>query len=407
MNLKLMFTTSFRTAALAGLLCFGLVGCGDDGESDDKSGPTAIPEALTHEAAEAYQAIVLASYEDSYEAALALDAALNALVDGPSEQTLEAARDAWLAAREPYLQTEAFRFYDGPIDNADVGVEGLVNAWPLDEGYIDYVEDDENAGIINDASVEISADTLSELNEEGSEKNIATGFHAIEFLLWGQDLNRVGPGARPYTDYVTGGQGTHENQDRRGRYLLSVSALLADNLKTLVDAWAEDEDNYRAEFEELSKEEALRSILTGMITLSGFETGGERLQTALDTRDQEDEHSCFSDNTHRDMIQDIQGVLNVYTGSYRRTDGSTVSGESIRAIVEVHDPALAEEIEERIETSLSLAKALETPFDREIDDTHEGGRERVQDLVDSLRIQEGLLEEVFQGFGLAIPVPPA
>jgi putative iron-regulated protein len=402
-----MFTTSLRTATLAGLLCFGLVGCGDDEESDDKSGPTAIPEALTHEASEAYQSIALAGYEDAYEAALELDAALNALVDGPSEQTLEAARNAWLAAREPYLQTETFRFYGGPIDDEDVGVEGLVNAWPLDESYIDYVVGDEEAGIVNDPSIEISAETLSELNEEGAEDHIATGYHAIEFLLWGQDLDPDGAGARAYSDYVTGGQGTHGNQDRRGQYLLTVSALLADNLKTLVDAWAENEDNYRAEFEELSKEDALRNILTGMITLSGFETGGERLQAALDTRDQEDEHSCFSDNTHRDMIQDIQGVLNVYTGSYRRTDGTTVSGESIRAVVEVHDATLAEEIEERIETSLSLAKALETPFDREIDDTHEGGRERVQDLVDSLRIQEGLLEEVFQGFGLAIPVPPA
>jgi putative iron-regulated protein len=402
-----MFTTSLRTAALAGLLCFGLVGCGDDEESDDKGGPTAIPEALTHEASEAYQSIALAGYEDAYEAALELDAALNALVDGPSEQTLEAARNAWLAAREPYLQTETLRFYGGPIDDEDVGVEGLVNAWPLDESYIDYVVGDEEAGIVNDPSIEISAETLSELNEEGAEDHIATGYHAIEFLLWGQDLDPDGAGARPYSDYVTGDQGTHENQDRRGQYLLTVSALLADNLKTLVDAWAENDDNYRAEFEELSKEDALRNILTGMITLSGFETGGERLQAALDTRDQEDEHSCFSDNTHRDMIQDIQGVLNVYTGSYRRTDGTTVSGESIRAVVEVHDAALAEEIEERIETSLSLAKALVTPFDREIDDTHEGGRQRVQDLVDSLRIQEGLLEEVFQGFGLAIPVPPA
>jgi putative iron-regulated protein len=406
-----MFTTSLRTAVLAGLLCFGLIGCGDDDSSDanrgDDAGPTAIPAALTHEASEAYQSIALASYEDSYEAALALDAALNALVDGPSEQTLEAARDAWLAAREPYLQTEVFRFYDGPIDNADVGVEGLVNAWPLDESYIDYVVGDEEAGIVNDPSIEISAETLSELNEEGAEDHIATGYHAIEFLLWGQDLDTEGPGARPYSDYVTGPEGTHANQDRRGQYLLTVSALLADNLKTLVDAWAENEANYRAEFEELSEEDALRNILTGMITLSGFETGGERLQAALDTRDQEDEHSCFSDNTHRDMIQDIQGVLNVYTGSYRRTDGTTVSGESIRAVVEVHDAALAEEIEERIETSLSLAKALETPFDREIDNSNEGGRERVQDLVDSLRIQEGLLEEVFQGFGLAIPVPPA
>lgn len=402
-----MFTTSLRAAALAGLLCFGPVGCGDDEESDDKSGPTAIPEALTHEASEAYQSIALAGYEDAYEAALELDAALNALVDGPSEQTLAAARSAWLAAREPYLQTETFRFYGGPIDDEEVGVEGLVNAWPLDESYIDYVVGDEEAGIVNDPSIEISAETLSELNEEGAEDHIATGYHAVEFLLWGQDLDPEGPGARPYSDYVTGPEGTHENQDRRGQYLLTVSALLADNLKTLVDAWAENEGNYRAEFEQLSEEDALRNILTGMITLSGFETGGERLQAALDTRDQEDEHSCFSDNTHRDMIQDIQGVLNVYTGSYRRTDGTTVSGESIRAVVEVHDATLAEEIEERIETSLSLAKALETPFDREIDDTHEGGRKRVQDLVDSLRIQEGLLEEVFQGFGLAIPVPPA
>src|SRR5688572_30933756 len=312
-----MFTTSLRTAALAGLMCLGLFGCGDDEESDDQGGPTAIPEALTHEASEAYQSIALAGYEDAYEAALALDAALSALVDAPSEQTLEAARDAWLAAREPYLQTETFRFYGGPIDDEDVGVEGLVNAWPLDESYIDYVEGDEQAGIVNDPSIEISAETLSALNEEGAEDHIDTGYHAIEFLLWGQDLDEDGPGARPYSDYVTGAQGTHENQDRRGQYLLTVSALLADNLKTLVDAWAENQDNYRAEFEALSEEDALRNILTGMITLSGFETGGERLQAALDTRDQEDEHSCFSDNPHRRLIHDIQGVLNVYTRSYR------------------------------------------------------------------------------------------
>jgi putative iron-regulated protein len=393
-----------RFVGLLGLaLVLVTVGCGDDDAGDaagaDGGGEAdALPEAVA-----AYAKIVLASYEDTRDAALELDSAIADLTDDPSEATLEAARDAWRAAREPYLQTEPYRFYNGPIDEPENGPEGLINSWPLDEDYIDYVDGDPEAGIVNDTSIEISADELATLNDAGGEKDIATGYHAIEFLLWGQDHSDDGPGDRPYTDFVDGG--TAENQDRRREYLTALSSLLVDELQGLVDAWAAGEDNYRAQFEALPPDQALERILTGLIVLTGFETGGERLQTALDTADQEDEHSCFSDNTHRDMVQDVRGMQNVYLGRYQRSDGSSVRGGSIEAVVAAKDDALAQRVKDRIAESLELAEALQPPFDQEIKLDNPDGRERVTALVESLRTQEDDLIDVFTAFDLSVPEP--
>jgi putative iron-regulated protein len=260
------------------------------------------------------------------------------------------------------------------------------------------------AGIINDAGATISGEALAGLNEAGGEKNIATGYHAIEFLLWGQDMDPNGPGARPHTDFVEGEGGTAANQGRRKQYLGAVSALLEEHLTQVKDAWAPGQENYRAEFEAASREEALRRILTGMIVLSGFETGGERLQAALDSGEQEDEHSCFSDNTHRDMVQDVVGVRNVWLGSYTRLDGSKVEGAGVRDVVMAVDAELAQELDAQMDMSVALAEDLRVPFDQEISPANEVGRMRVQALVQSLRQQENLLERVFLKFGLTIPV---
>ena len=390
---------------------------------------------LMSDAAINYSDIVSASYADSLSTAQTLDSSIGALLDSPSTSSLDAARDAWLASREPYLQTEVYRFYEGPIDNETDGPEGLINAWPMDESYVDYTIGSmgiENTGIVNDTSVVIDSDTLEGLNEQGGEENIATGFHAIEFLLWGQDMSADGPGNRAYTDFLDRGDAgsfgcydptTHAvdcettteaecsggamwaegacstNSDRRGLYLTVTAEMLVNHLSGLDAAWSSDSDNYRSEFEAAEAEEQLRRILTGMIVLSGFETGGERLQTALDSGDQEDEHSCFSDNTHRDMIQDIQGVQNVYLGTY-----GSVSGSSIKDVVAALDSELADQLETEIAASLSAANALNTPFDVEIALDNTEGRERVQTLITALRTQEQTLEEVFRGFGLAVPV---
>jgi len=348
-----------------------------------------------------YAEIAEASYADSIETAETLDAAIQALVADPSEATLTAAREAWLDSREPYLQTEVYRFYDGPIDNPEDGPEGLLNAWPLDENYIDYVDGDADAGIVNGTDT-IDAASLEELSGKGGESNVATGYHALEFLLWGQDFSDDGPGARPYTDYLTDGSGTAANQDRRGQYLTVASALMLKHLNQVHTAWKDGAD-YRSSFES-DGDGGVEKILTGMIVLSGFETGGERLQASLDSGDQEDEHSCFSDNTHRDMVQDVQGIVNVWTGTYTRLDGSVIEGNGIYDVVKGVDADLAESLDAQITTSLSLANELQPPYDQEIKAGNAEGNARVQALIESLRAQETLLEEVFVAMEFSVPV---
>lgn len=180
-----------------------------------------------------YGTLVHANYSDSISSAKTMQKAIAAFLAAPSEQGLNQARKAWLDAREYYGQTEAFRFYAGPIDN-DEGPEGQINAWPMDESYVDYVEGNPNAGIINNRKEAITKKRLAELNEHDGEENVSTGWHAIEFMLWGQDLNDKGPGARPYTDFV---DGKKSNADRRREYLKVVTALLIEDLQSVADQW--------------------------------------------------------------------------------------------------------------------------------------------------------------------------
>jgi len=395
-----MMKSKTLTLCSVSLLALCAVGCGGDDETDTGTElPANASEAITN-----YADIVYASYSDSLEEARALDAAIASFVAAPSQAGLTAARDAWKASREPYLQTEVYRFYEGPIDTTegDGGPEGLINAWPLDESYIDYVVGGEDDGMVNDPQMTIDKDTVTGANEGENETTISTGYHAIEFLLWGQDLSDTGPGARPFTDYVTGEGGTASNQDRRGQYLTTVSELLVENLESLVAAWDPDESgNYRESFLADPPATALGKIMSGMIILSGFETGGERVQAALDSHDQEDEHSCFSDNTHRDMVQDVQGIQNVWLGSY-----GSIDGVGIRDVIAAGSSDVAGRITSRIATSLDLANDIQPPFDREIADGNTAGQARVQALADSLFDQREVLEEAFELYGLTrIPDP--
>ena len=384
------------------LLCgFAVLLSGCSADDSDATGLAAVDEKLQEEVIATYAEIVERSYADTVIAAKDLRRRIDDFVDEPSEDGLNEARDAWRESREPYLQTEVYRFYGGPIDDDD-GPEGSINAWPLDEAYLDYVEGDQDAGIVNDPDVELDADTLDGLNGGGGvDENVATGYHAIEFLLWGQDRDEEGPGDRPYTDYVE--DGTADHQERRGKMLSVLADLLVDQLSSVAEEWKDEPGTYRAEFEAGPKKTAISNILTGMIILSGFETGGERLQAALDSGSQEQEHSCFSDNTHRDMIQDIQGVLNVYEGKYEDLEGDVFEGAAVYDLVAAHDPDLADELMNKIKASLALAKDLDTPFDQSIALDNAKGRKKVEALVTSLREQEGLLEDVFRGLELNIP----
>jgi len=329
-----------------------------------EAAPTDTPEMARLKAGVVahYADMVYAGYQDTYDAALVLQAALAAFVAAPNETTHQAAKAAWLAAREPYGQTEAFRFYGGPIDDAD-GPEGLINAWPLDEAYIDYVAGAPEAGIINNVAgyPQIGPELLESLNESGAEENISVGYHAIEFLLWGQDWSADSAGQRPYTDYTTA-----PNADRRGQYLLAAGELLVGHLGELVAAWSPSGDNYRAVFLAQAPDVALRQILTGIGVLSKSELAGERLFVAYDNQNQEDEHSCFSDNTHRDLIANAQGIDNVLSGRYTRPDGTVMSGPALLDLLAAQDPELAARLRALADTALAGVRQLHVPFDQAI-----------------------------------------
>lgn len=350
-----------------------------------------------HQVASHYAQLVHAGYSDSLQSAQAMQKAINRLLAQPSAESLAAARKAWLHARDFYGQTEAFRFYDGPIDS-DEGPEGRINAWPMDESYVDYVEGNDTAGIINDRQQPITAEALSELNEKDGEENIATGWHAIEFLLWGQDLSATGPGARPYTDFVNDKK---PNADRRREYLKVVTDLLISDLRDVQAAWAPNvKDNYRAEFV-AGGNESIRKIFVGLGSLSRGELAGERLEVALASQDQEDEHSCFSDNTHNDAIANAKGIENVWLGQYKRLDGKLLSGPGLRDLVAASNPALAQETTLHIRASVAAAQQIPAPFDQAIQGERSApARAKIQTVIDRLIQQSKDLAASAQAVGI-------
>ena len=343
-----------------------------------------------------YATLVQANYSDVLGSAHTLQKTIAAFTAAPSAQGMADAKKAWLDAREFYGQTEAFRFYSGPIDD-DKGPEGRLNAWPLDESYIDSVVGKANAGIVNNPKVKITKANLARLNERGGEENIAAGWHAIEFLLWGQDLSDTQPGERSFEDYV---DGKTLHADRRRAYLSTVTELLMDDLGTLVKAWQPGAKNYRAQFEQ-GGIQSVRKMIVGMGSLSRGELAGERLEVAMNTQDKEDEHSCFSDNTHRDVVNNAQGIENVWLGSYKRLDGSVLQGPSLKDLVAAKNPALADKVSQQIAQSVTNATAIQAPFDREIVGAKDApGRIRVQKTIDSLVQQSKDITEAAAALGI-------
>lgn len=379
----------------------------------------AVAQADGHSKAEVlktYGDIALAGYEDSLVTAHTLKAAVDALIDAPSKATLMQARAAWLAAREPYQQTEVYRFGNAIVDDW----EGRVNAWPLDEGLIDYVdadygtESDENAfyavnvianpklkvgGQQIDASKITPALLAEELQEAGEvEANVATGYHAIEFLLWGQDLNGTGAGAgnRPATDFDTANC-TGGNCERRVEYLQAATDLLITDLEEMVANW-QIGGAARVALTENGEDAGLTAILTGMGSLSYGELAGERMKLGLLLNDPEEEHDCFADNTHNSHYYDVIGIANVYRGRYRRIDGSVVEGPSIADLVAAADSGVNAELDGKLNKTISAAEAMvrraETveAYDQMIGEGNAKGNAAVQGVIDALVDQTKSIE---------------
>ncbi|WP_114286154.1 imelysin family protein [Candidatus Halocynthiibacter alkanivorans] len=368
-----------------------------------------------------YADIAQAGYEDSLTLAKALKVAVSALIAAPTEANIQAAKHAWLAARVPYQQTEAFRFGNPTVDEW----EGKVNAWPLDEGLIDYIDagfgsNDENpysqvniianpvfevSGTKIDAT-EITPALLESLHEvDGIEANVATGYHAIEFLLWGQDLNGTdhGAGARPVADFDTANC-TAGNCDRRGDYLVAATDLLISDLEDAVSNWSPTGQGREDVTAENSK--GLVMAFTGLGSLSYGEQAGERMKLGLLLKDPEEEHDCFSDNTHNSHYFDGLGVRNVYTGRYVRIDGSVVTGPSLHDLILAKDPALGAALLNDLNTTMIALGAIRTTaeagtsYDQLLAAGNDAGEALIQNAIDALVAQTRNIERAVEVAGI-------
>lgn len=355
--------------------------------SNDESSPEPEKTVQKSSVINNYASIVYANYQEAIKDAKALKTTINTFVKEPTALHFEASKKAWLKARESYGPTEAFRFANGPIDDQD-GPEGLLNAWPLDENYVDYVAGAANSGIINNTIEFTTIDkaTLSNLNEVGGEANISVGYHAIEFLLWGQDNTAPSDqqaGKRPYTDFVDGGTAT--NQKRRRDYLAVCADLLTDHLQLMIEEW-KDGGAYRTTFLALDENTVLKNIITSIATLSKSELAGERMFVAYDNQDQEDEHSCFSDNTHRDIRLNLDGIVNVYKGTY-----GDIKGSSLEELISEKNPTLGAKISTQLAAAVTSVEATAKPFDYAISNAVE--RPKVLAAVNALQdLGDGFVE---------------
>ncbi|KGO85164.1 lipoprotein precursor [Flavobacterium rivuli WB 3.3-2 = DSM 21788] len=379
--------------------------------SDDDNNNITNNDATKATVVENYANIVYANYKDAYDDAVELKTAINAFTASPTDANFTIAKTKWRESRETYGTTEAFRFANGPIDNELEydAPEGLLNSWPLDENYIDYVLNTEtntieNGGIINRADLypNITKQLLEELNGAESEASVSVGYHAIEFLLWGQDLTAPSenkPGQRVYTDYVDNGT-TADNEGRRRDYLNICADLLIDNLNYLVQEWKPG-GSYRTTFLALDKDVALVNIYLGIVTLSDSELPTERMTVALLNQSQEDEHSCFSDNTHRDIALNLQGIINVYEGKYGNIDGP-----SLQDLVKAANNDISTTTDTSIAGAKTKVSAILIPFDLAID----GGETSVEGAKVKVAAQQirTMSQNFLAGaFALGLEVNPA
>lgn len=333
----------------------------------------------TEALANSYANLVSHYYEEVFIKTRDMVESINAFIANPNQNSLNAAKNKWIEARTIYGITEAFRFYGGPIDGVnkygEEGPEGMVNAWPLNEAYIDYVEGNPEAGIINNLTYKITSESIISANMSEDDADVSTGWHAIEFLLWGQDSSLETAGIRPAKDY----EPINNINNRRRAYLYKVSILLLEHITWLKDQWSDNGEGRKAF---LTMPDPGGAILTGIATLAGFELSAERIATALDSGDPEDEHSCFSDQTHNDVRANFNGIKNVYLGS--GLNGKTFY-PSVSIFVANKNPNLHKTIIKILNNTSASINNITVPFDKMLSEPkNSSGRQAAEKTVSNL-----------------------
>ena len=258
--------------------------------SSGASDPSAALQRLS--AQDAYRDHLLALASDHYAKALSQLQALNtdiaALRASPSELTLAQARATWRRAYTAYLQTLPVTAIE--VDEPeDWKVSGLtrqdltesINPWPVEAGYIDYIDGYPYTGIVNDTTLNLSEGSLQAQHRFADASYLSLGFQVIEFLLWGEDGQRTAQDFDAEAAVVaTPERPAVKNQARRGEYLATAGQMLQKNLQRLLLRWQQGNGFYSITTAVRSGPDVLNNNLIMLRRLLSRDVAGRYLKQA-------------------------------------------------------------------------------------------------------------------------------
>ena len=292
-----------------------------------------------------------------------LKEAISAFVKDPKAETHLLAKVSWMQARLPFLQSEFSRMI---VERGEVNhdISNLLNGWPIDPGLIDYTAKVPGENIINNKEKypSITTELLRSINLKAGKSGFTTGYHVIEFLLWGEDSERSSSGKRSFKDYD---KSNSELAKRRADYLVACCDLLIEDLENLVSEWDhESKNNLRAHLESMPSDQAIRKILR-MVSVLADGLAESQIGSIISKESVFKEQSTFSDTTHFDFLHTVAGISNLAAGAYVGLDGKLqVLGLGLIGLAEQAPNARAEKIRSLINDAMKSAQAFKGPFDQ-------------------------------------------
>ena len=335
-------------ASLASCLTFAPLGADRPVPLEEGSRGKPYANDVAYEVLFHYTLLGYAMYSDAFSAVAELWKEIKVFDEAPSEPTFLQARHAWQTSRLAYDRTEVFRFPRSPIEEENL--EELINAWDVQAGVVE-------ADIIGDpdAFPEISRQVLVQLSRSPEAPGVVTGWHVVEFLLWGPVGTERDARLTKFTDDGLA--------DRRRAFLRAAMDLLVFHIGRVRGDWEEENyDNFAGAFLMERQDVVLGAVFTGISTLTREVMAGERLRAPLADNDPAQLLSRYSDTTTDDLLANLEGLKSIYGGTYVTSHGRPVTGDGFKVLVASVDAALAEALDAALENATAKVEAIPRPL---------------------------------------------
>jgi len=308
--------------------------------------------------------VMVPKYDLHAQNASALSVAVDAFIAEPTQVRLEAAQEAWRAARAPWELSETSLF--GPVDVH--GYDPALDSWPLN--------------LVDLNTVLGESGELSQADFEALDMSLK-GFHAVELLLFGPD------GTRDVTSLSA----------RELSYLSLAAKDIAKVAGLLSTSWTGGDAPYATVFRTAGEQgnttypsrfSAAQEITTGMAGILD-EVANGKIADPYNERDQTLVESPFSFNSKLDFANNVRGAKTAYLGDFELAQKD---GRGLSDWVAERDSALDTRIQAEFDTAIAAIEAIPAPFrDSILDDA---SRPKIKAAIDAINVVKDSVESDLQ-----------